>query len=76
MARWQRYTADLLFVIASGQKINPDRTQRFREILKEVYKNPFEKTARQPESAEEIKTYIVGRLEDLLNGSAETRRED
>ena len=65
-ARWQRYTAELLFHIASGKHIDPDRTQRFGEILEDVYRNPFERAVKKPESAEEIKTYIVGKLEELL----------
>ena len=65
-ARFRRYAADLLFVIASGKNIDADRTPRFTEILKEIYQDPFEKKVKKPETAEEIKAYIVGKLEALL----------
>ena len=68
--------ADLLFILASGQHIDPDRTPRFREILEDVYRNPFEKSVKQPETAEEIISYICGKVEELLNGPAEAGREN
>ena len=53
-------------MIASGKNIDADRTPRFTEILKEIYQDPFEKKVKKPETAEEIKAYIVGKLEALL----------
>lgn len=69
-ARWRRFTADLLHILAAGQHIDPERTPKYGEILNEIYHNPFEKKLPQPETAEEIKAYIVGRLEELIHGPA------
>ena len=66
-ARWRRYAADSLYFIAAGRNVDPDSTPRFNTILlAEVYRNPFEKAKAQPYTADEIKAYIVGRLEELM----------
>lgn len=75
-ARYQRYTAELLFVIASGQRIDPDKSPKFKDILQEIYRDPFEKKAPQPMTAEEIKSYLVRKMEDYINGSAAPCRKD
>lgn len=70
-ARWRRYAADLLHIIASGKQIDMERTPRYGEILAEIYHDPFEKKVKAPETAAEITSYIVGRLEEILHGSAQ-----
>ena len=74
-ARWRRHTAELLHILASGRRIDPDRTQTYGEILKEIYADPFRKTE-QPQTAAEIIGYIGKKLEGLLHGSAEAGREN
>lgn len=69
-SRWQRFTAELLYVMASGKRIDENKTERFGEILKEVYSDPFKKKTRQPETAQEIISYISGRVKELISGSA------
>ena len=63
-------------MIASGQKIDPDRSTTFSEIVAKVYRNPFEKKIEKPETAEEIKAYIVRRLLEVQNGSADACGKD
>lgn len=69
-ARWRRYTADLLRVIASGMRIDPERSHSYEDILKEVYSDPFVKRKPQPQTTNEIIAYIGQKVEALLNGSA------
>lgn len=57
-------------MIASGRKLDTEQSETFRDIIAKVYKNPFEKQREQPQTAEEIKEYIVGRLMEVINGSA------
>lgn len=67
-ARFERYAADMLFAIASGIKIDAEKSPRFREQIDEMYANPFEaKRAKQsqPKTAEEIKQYIRGKIREL-----------
>lgn len=63
-------------VMASGKQIDPNRTQTYGEILKEIYADPFRKAKEQPQTAAEIIGYIGKKLEDLLHGSAEAGREN
>ena len=69
-ARFQRYTAELLRVIAAGQRIDPDKSTQFSEILREIYRNPFEKKAPELQTSDEILSYLVQRMEDIIHGSA------
>ena len=64
-ARFQRYAAELLYVIAADRKIDPDRMPRFAEQVDEIYKNPFGETAKTKKmSADEIKQHIWNKLEE------------
>ena len=63
-ARYERFIADLLFVMASGNHIDESKSKRFGDIVDQVYKNPYAKAPKEM-TAEEIKQYIVQRLEDL-----------
>lgn len=64
-ARFERFIADKIFCIAAGRKIDDKRSKPFSELVDEIYANPFEKAKQTKEmSAEEIKAYIVERLED------------
>lgn len=70
--------ADLMWFVASGQKIDPERSPRFITQIEKMYKNPFkEKDLR---SAAEIKAHIIGRIRKLRgvkkDGSAAAGRED
>lgn len=62
-------------MIASGKRIDDARSPKFVQILEELYENPFEKKnkQRQPETAAEIKAYISGRIDSLIE---EIRREN
>lgn len=63
-ARFERFVADMLFHIAAGERIDASRSKRFGEIVDQVYKNPYAEAPKEM-TAEEIKNYIVSRLEDL-----------
>ena len=75
-ARYQRYTAEMLFMIASGRKLDPDRSTTFREIVEKIYRNPFEKKRPQPQTAEEIKAYVCAMALEVINGSAQACSTD
>ena len=62
-AQFERFMASLMRVVAAGQHIDPDVSPRFSGIMEEAKRNPFEKRKRQPETAEEIKQYVLCRLE-------------
>lgn len=57
--------AEMVYVIASGEKIDMDRTKRFGVQLDEVYANPFEKKQQKPTSAAEIKNYMLDKIAKL-----------
>ena len=59
----------MLYAIASGARIDTNQTKRFYERLEDIYVNPFVKKAAQPQTAEEIKQYIISRLEVYIDGS-------
>ena len=75
-ARFERFVADLLYILAAGRNIDMDRADRFSVQLEEVFANPFVHRQKQPQTAAEIKDYILGKLEALINGSDDARRED
>lgn len=67
-ARFERFAADMLFAIASGIKIDAEKSPRFREQIDEMYANPFETNkAKQSNqmTAEEIKQYVRGKIRKL-----------
>jgi len=75
-ARFERFAAEMMYILAAGKQIDMDRVRPFAERLDDIYANPFEKKRYQPETAEEIKQYILDRLEALINGSNDAGRED
>lgn len=62
-AQFERFMASLTRTIAAGQHIDPEASPRFSDLMDERRRNPFEKRKRQPETAEEIKQYVLCRLE-------------
>lgn len=64
-ARYEMFMARMMYVIASGKHIDDSVTDDFRSQIDAVYKNPFEKKnrKRQPQTAEEIKQYVLCFLE-------------
>lgn len=75
-ARFERFTADLLFKIAAGIRIDPDKSSDFRHHVQEAFRNPFDIIVPQPYTAAEIKDYIITKAEAILNGLTETCRQD
>ncbi len=67
-AQFDRFVANLLYVIASGKRIDDTRTPKFGKILEDLYENPFTKKKRkkQPKTSAEIKNYICGRIQELI----------
>ena len=61
-ARFERYVADLLYVLACGGHIDSKQAQRFGDVVDRVYHSPFEEN-RGPQTAAEIKQYILQILE-------------
>lgn len=66
-ARYERYTADLLYMIAAGVKIDTSKVERFGTIVDKVYENPFI-VSKEPKTAAEVKQYLIGKIDQLLNG--------
>ena len=58
-ARFERYAANLMYIIAAGQKLDTDRAEKFIEQVDDVYRNPFERK-KKPKTAAEIKEHILG----------------
>lgn len=63
-SRFERYAAEMIYVMASGQHIDPERSPKFGEILERIYTNPFEK-AKKKMTAEEIRQYTIKRITEL-----------
>jgi len=63
-ARFERYAADMLFMIAAGQKIDTNRTDRFSKKVGEIYRNPFVAVQKKPETKAEIVDYIYQKVEE------------
>lgn len=66
-ARFERFMAQMMYVLAAGKHIDADRTEGFMEQVHEIYANPFEKKRRKDTnnmSAEEIKQYVLNLLEE------------
>lgn len=62
-ARFERFVAEILFTIASGVHIDPDLSHRFSEQIDDIYRNPFDQK-KKPMTTEEIKQYILKKLEE------------
>ena len=66
-ARFERFAADMLYVIASGGHIDTDAIKRFGEQLDEIYANPFEKKASEKKmTAADIKDHVASKIKGLL----------
>ena len=63
-ARYERYTADLLYIMASGDQLDKTSAERFGAILEGIYRNPFEKRneASNLKTAADIKEYVLARI--------------
>ena len=61
-ARYERFMANMLFILASGKHIDMDQSPDFKYQVDEAFKNPFVERKQAPQTAEEIKQYILQRL--------------
>lgn len=80
-ARFERYTASLLHIMAAGEKIDTDRTEKFVNQVDEIYQNPFEIRGKKSEqmTAAEIREYTLRKIRELKgkqNGSSESGCEN
>lgn len=75
-ARFERFAAKMLYAIAAGWKIDTERVPQFCEEIEKLYVNPFEKRVPQPQTAAEIKEYVLNRVEELLHGSDDAGGEN
>ena len=55
--------ASMIYVLAAGKNIDTQKSKTFSEIVDEIYANPFTRKGKEM-TAEEIKAYIVSRLEE------------
>lgn len=65
-AKFERYAADMLYVVASKGQLDTDTAKRFGEILEEYYANPFEKKKKKM-SAADIKSYVSEKLRSAID---------
>lgn len=61
-SRYERFMAQMVYVLAGGKKIDMDVVQGFSGQIEEIYENPFKKKP-QPMTAEEIKNHVLRLLE-------------
>ena len=62
-ARFERFAANMLYMIASGRNIDTDRVETFGAQLDEIYANPFgAKKEKGPQTAAEVKDYILDKI--------------
>lgn len=61
-AKFERYAADMLRIIASKKSIDLDQTKRLADILEP--ENPFEEKKPQM-NANDIKAHIISRIREL-----------
>ena len=67
-ARFERYAAEMLYVIASKGQLDTDVAQRFGSILEEYYANPFEKKKPAKKmSAADIKSYVSEKIRSAID---------
>ena len=70
-ARFERYAADMLYVIASGNKLDTDKAERFSEILEDAYKSPFVRRKSKLRTAAEIKEYLIAKIDKTIKEMGE-----
>ena len=61
-ARFERFAADMLYMIASGRKYDMDAVEMFGKQVDEVWKNPFGGKEHKL-TTEEIVNGIIGKLQ-------------
>ena len=67
MSRFERFAADMLYVITSGGHLDTDVVKRFGEQLDEIYANPFEKRVPDKKmTAADIKDHVASKIKGLL----------
>ena len=66
-AMFERFSAEMLYVIASGDHIDKDRVERFGTRLERYFANPFEKLKPEKKmTAAEIKDHVAEKIKGLL----------
>ena len=75
-ARFERYAAEMLYIIAAGEHIDTKKAERFGAQVDKVYANPFVKRKKEPETAAEIKAHLIERIDELLSGGVTTHGSD
>lgn len=63
-ARWERFMANVAYVIATGAKLDTKRAEPFSNQIDDIFRNPFEEKKKQPQTAQEIVDYVLGLLPD------------
>jgi len=63
-ARFERFAANMLYVLAKGHRIDQEQVEPFGVQLDEIYRNPFRKPEKEM-TAEEIKKHVLDRLNAL-----------
>ena len=63
-ARFERYAADMLYMIAAGIKIDTKRSEKFSKQIDEIYRDPFVIVQKKPETKEDIVDYIYRKVEE------------
>lgn len=57
----------MLYVIASGNRLDTDKAEMFGEILGDAYKNPFERFKKgNLKTATEIKGYLLEKIDKKI----------
>ena len=74
-ARFERYAAELLYMIAAGKRIDESRAERFGKQLEKYFVNPFDKP-RKEMTAAEIKDYIYAKVVELAHGLDDAGSKD
>lgn len=54
-------------MIAAGVKIDTNKVERFGVLVDRIYENPFS-VSKEPKTAAEVKQYLIGKIDQLLNG--------
>jgi len=63
-ARFERYAADMLYVIASGNKLDTDKAERFGIVLEDFYRSPFSHKTGKLKTAADIKAYLLQKIDE------------
>ena len=75
-ARFERFAANMLYWIAAGRKIDVTQSERFSVQMDEIYENPFKRKKQEPQTAAEIKQYLMDKLEEMIDGLDDAGGED